>query len=224
MVLSSLGHGWRLGGLTHGARPAGVFLSRDIAHNFGELVTPGLGAGVGAHSGDTQEGVLAQRLSGSPVCDPVGMELEDLLDAFQYDDAGSQPRGEVGGRVGSGQDGDGSTKDHCHHFERLIANAIAGGCPLVPAELGIECLPQGVVPLGGSTGWGRLSVRFCQDARPPRVVESGFGSVVIVGGRHGWLSSERDCVTLSGSDPIISVGGARTSGEVNRRLAQLSTR
>jgi Protein of unknown function (DUF4231) len=56
-------------------------------------------------------------------------------------------------------------------------------------------------------------LRSGRDPGPPRVVESGFGSVVIVGGWHGWLSSERDCVTLSGSEPIISVGGARTSGE-----------
>jgi hypothetical protein len=148
MVMSSLGHGWRLRGLTHGARPAGVFLSRNVAHNFGELVTPAFGAGVGAHSGDVEKGVLAQRLSGAPVCDPVGMELEDLLDAFQYDDARSEPGGDGGGRVGGGQDGDSSSEDHCHNFECLIANAIAGGCTLVPAGLGIECLPQDVVPLG----------------------------------------------------------------------------
>jgi len=166
---------------------------------------------------------LAQRLSGSPVCDPVGMELEDLLDAFQYDDGGSELRGDGGGRVGGGQDGDGSTKDHCHHFERLIANAIAGGCPLVSAELGMSACHRVSSRSAGSTGGqaiGEILPR-CEAATSRGI---RIRSVVIVGGWHGWLSSERDCVTLSGSEPIISVGGARTSGEVNRRLAQLSTR
>jgi hypothetical protein len=37
----------------------------------------------------------------------------------------------------------------------LIAEAIAGGCPLVPAELSVEFLPQNVVLLGGISRLGQ---------------------------------------------------------------------
>jgi hypothetical protein len=56
--MSSLGHGWRLRGLTHGARPDGVSLWRR-----------------------REEGVWRSVSAVGPVCDPVGIELAMVFGA-----------------------------------------------------------------------------------------------------------------------------------------------
>ena len=108
-------------------------LLRDAALDaLGEQRLGVRGGRVGAGVREVEELLVLERLRRRAVVGPVGVELEELLDALEDHDERAQAAGDPGRQAGRGQHRDGGRRDDLHDLDAHVPALVAPGAVRVP--------------------------------------------------------------------------------------------